>query len=49
VFVRVSFSKGTNEQLDAATALVRDRLDPSLGTQAGYVGTVTLLDRENYC
>jgi hypothetical protein len=47
VFVRVSFSKSTPEQLDAATALVRDRIDPSLRTQPGYVGTVTLLDREN--
>jgi hypothetical protein len=47
VFVRVSFFKGTGPQLDAAVELIRDRLEPSLGTRAGFLGNVTLLDREN--
>ena len=47
MFVRASFFKGTGPQLDAAVALIRDRLEPSLRTQAGFVGNVTLLDRES--
>jgi heme-degrading monooxygenase HmoA len=46
VFARVSFFKGTGSQLDAAVELIRDRLEPSLRTQPGFLGTVTLLDRE---
>jgi hypothetical protein len=47
VFVRISFFKGTGPQLDAAIDLIRDRIDPSFRTQAGYLGAVTLIDRES--
>jgi hypothetical protein len=47
MFVRVSTAKGTNEQLDAMVGLVRDRIEPSLRTQAGFIGSVILLDRES--
>ena len=47
MFVRVSTAKGTNEQLDAMIGLVQDRIEPSLRTQAGFVGSVILLERES--
>lgn len=46
VFARVSYFKGTAQQVDAAIALVRDRLEPSLRTQTGFMGSVTVVDRE---
>ena len=47
MFARVSYFKGTGPQLDAAIAVIRDRVDPSLRTQPGYLGSVTLIDRES--
>jgi hypothetical protein len=44
VFARLSYFKGTRPQIDAALELIRDRLDPSLRTQAGFVGSVTMVD-----
>ena len=46
MFARTSFFKGTAPQIDAAIALIRDRLVPSLATQAGFVGSITVVDRE---
>src|SRR5579864_1502830 len=46
-FVRFSFFKGTPPQLDGAVELIRERIDPSFRTQAGYLGTVVVIDRES--
>jgi hypothetical protein len=45
VFARISYFKGTTQQIDAAIALIRDRLEPSLRTQSGFMGNVTVVDR----
>ena len=45
MFARISYFKGTAPQIDAATALIRDRIEPSLRTQAGFLGLATVVDR----
>jgi hypothetical protein len=45
MFARISYFKGTAAQVDAATALVRDRIEPSLRTQTGFLGLATVVDR----
>ena len=44
MFARISYFKGTAAQIDAATALIRDRIEPSLRTQAGFLGSATVVD-----
>ena len=45
LFARISYFKGTASQIDAAIALIRDRIEPSLRTQAGFMGAATVVDR----
>jgi len=45
MFARISYFKGTAAQIDAATALIRDWIEPSLRTRPGFLGGVTVVDR----
>jgi hypothetical protein len=45
MYARISYFKGTAAQIDAATALIRDRIEPSLRTQDGFLGSATVVDR----
>jgi hypothetical protein len=44
MYARISYFKGTAAQIDAATALIRDRIEPSLRTLAGFLGSATVVD-----
>jgi hypothetical protein len=45
VLVRVSWFRGSAPQIDAAIEVIRDRIEPSLRSLAGYLGGSTMLDR----
>ncbi|HLZ23274.1 MAG TPA: hypothetical protein VKQ30_14240 [Ktedonobacterales bacterium] len=45
MFARISSFKGTTSQIEAITALIRDRIEPSLRTQTGFLGIATVVDR----
>jgi len=45
MFARVSYFKGTAPQIQAAIALIRDRIEPSLRTHTGFLGSVTVVNR----
>jgi hypothetical protein len=45
MFARIAYFRGSAPQIDAATALIRDRLEPSLATQSGFLGAITVVDR----
>jgi predicted ester cyclase len=47
VFARISYFKGTRQQIDAAVDIIRDRIEPSLRTRAGFLGSVTGVDRDS--
>ena len=44
MFARLAYFKGTDPQIDALIALVRDRIEPSLRTQSGFLGSATVVD-----
>ncbi len=47
MFARITWSKISTQRIDAVTSNYREKILPSLRTQAGFLGGVVLVDRTN--